>query len=170
MIEDIQNGNFHDSIWTWAYHKCIVGLNYRGGDLDGPNLGKLFANLDSLQEFVHPKFHGYIDAMRKFDQVKKACFGQVLHPDWIQKILDFETSYKSLGISITIKVHVVLYEVPIFILRHNKPLGLLTEQKFETAHTKFPPVWSRFKREENHVEFPEKLKAAAVHFNGERVC
>ena len=135
----------------------------------GPNLGKLFGKLDSLKQFVHVKFHGYIESMHKFDLVKKACLGKVLEPDWQQKILDFEVAYKRLNISITIKVHCLLYEIPIYILRHGKPLGLLTEQKFETCHNKFPPVWNRFKRDENHPDFPEKLTDATVHFNGERV-
>ena len=125
--------------------------------------------LDSLQQFVHVKFHGFIESMRKFDLVKKACLGVVLEPDWQEKILDFEVAYKSLNIGINIKVHCLLYEIPIFILRHGKPLGLLTEQKFETCHNKFPPVWNRFKRDENHPDFPEKLTDATVHFNGERV-
>ena len=51
----------------------------------------------------------------------------------------------------------------------NGPQYDLDEEKFETCHNKFPPVWNRFKRDENHPDFPEKLTDATVHFNGERV-
>ena len=39
--------------------------------MDGPNCGKLLRKLASLQNYVHEKFHCYIDCMRKFDLVKK---------------------------------------------------------------------------------------------------
>ena len=93
----------------------------------------------------------------------------VLDSSWEQKILDFETAYRSLDISITPKVHSVLYEIPIFILRHNKPLGFFTEQKFETVHTNLLPTWNRFACNETNPNFPSNLTRATVHFNGEHI-
>ena len=92
-----------------------------------------------------------------------------LDSTWEQKILDFETAYRSLNISITPKVHSVFYEIPIFILRHNKPLGFFTEQKFETVHTDFLPTWNRFKCNENNPNFPSRLTDATVHYNGAHI-
>ena len=36
--------SFHESVYVWAYRMNIVGLSYRGGALDGPNLNRLLEN------------------------------------------------------------------------------------------------------------------------------
>ena len=33
------------------------------------------------------------------------------------------------------QAHIIFYEIPIWISKHNKPLGTVTAQKFETVHT-----------------------------------
>ena len=166
MIEDIANGQFHPSVYEWAFKKSIVGLKYRGGALDGPNLGKLLKNLDSLRAYVPTKFHNFIECMELFDIVKKACFGRTrLDNDYKQKIKNFEIAYRNLGISVTPKVHCIFFEVPIFIEKHGKPLGFFTEQVFESMHSDWKPTWARYKRNENHPQFEEQLKSAVVNYN-----
>ena len=81
----------------------IVGLSYRGGELDGPNCNRLLDNLASLEEFVPEKFQNFVQCLKLFSVVKKACFGMTLCPDYRQKIQDFEVSYRQLGISVTPK-------------------------------------------------------------------
>ena len=34
MIEGVENGEFHASVYEWALSQNIVGLDYRGGQLD----------------------------------------------------------------------------------------------------------------------------------------
>ena len=101
-------------------------LTLRVGQMDGPNCGKLLRKLDSLQNYVPEKFHCYIDCLRKYDLVKKACFGTDFDEEgWRQKIEDFKVSYLALKIngkpiSVTVKAHCVFYEIPIWIGRHNR--------------------------------------------------
>ena len=44
MNDDIENGHLHECIWDWAKLPTIsiVGLKYRGGDLDGRGAIKQF--------------------------------------------------------------------------------------------------------------------------------
>ena len=94
-----ENGIFHESVYeVWAKNETIVGQSYRGGALDGGNLNKLLRKLDSLEKFVGPKFKDFVDCLRKYDLVKKACFGMVLCQAWRQKIDDFEAAYRSLKV------------------------------------------------------------------------
>ena len=95
MIEDIKKSKvFHKSVYDWGYDHHIVRQNYHGGCLDGPNIEKLLQNLDSLEQFVDPKFHEYIECMKHFRLVAEACFGaKKLFDDYKDRIDDFEKSY-----------------------------------------------------------------------------
>ena len=79
------------------------------GLLDGPNLNKLLEpkNLDSLEAFVDPKFHNFVECLRCFSLVAKSCFGMVLSDDWEANIHVFQLSYLDLGISVTPKVQYI---------------------------------------------------------------
>ena len=65
IVED-QNQH-HDTIYMWMHRKGIVGTNYRGGQLDGPNLAKVLRNVDELFQFLDPKFHCFVVCLKKFD-------------------------------------------------------------------------------------------------------
>ena len=64
------------------------------------------------------------------------------------------------------KVHSIFYEVRIFIKRHKKPLGFVTEQKYESAHQDMKHTEKLYKRAENHPDFPRKSKDMLVCYNG----
>ena len=151
MVKDIDNDIFHASVYVWANKESIVGLNYRGGQLDSPNLNRLLHRLDSLEKFVDPKFHNYIYCMREFHAVQDACFGMILAPDWEEKIEVFKIAYKALGISITPKVHTLFYEIPIFIKKTGKALGHFSAHHFEAGHFDFEGTLQLFKRKESIV-------------------
>ena len=171
MIEDIKKSKvFHKSVYDWGYDHHIVRQNYHGGCLDGPNIEKLLQNLDSLEQFVDPKFHEYIECMKHFRLVAEACFGaEKLFDNYKDRIDDFEKSYRGLGISITPKVHVIFYEVKIFCDETGKPLGMFSAQPFESCHFDFNPTYKCYKRPENHPQHGPKLKDAAVSYNGDHI-
>ena len=111
------------------------------------------------------KFQCYVECLRRFNLVRKACFGTILLDDWKQKINHFEISYRRLGISIIPKVHCVFFEIPLFIDRHQMGLGHFTTQKFESMHYDFEPTWNNFKVPENHPQLGPRLKDATVNYN-----
>ena len=77
--------------------------------LDGPNLNKLLRpeNLDSLEEFVDPQFHNFVECLRCFALVAESCFGMVLSDDWEANIHVFQLSYLELDISVTPKAQYI---------------------------------------------------------------
>jgi hypothetical protein len=143
----------------------------RGGQLDGPNLDKLFRNLDSLEAFVDKKFHKFVDCLRALDLVSKSCFckSETLIDGWEMDIDNFKTAYKRLNVSVTPKVHSIFFEVRLFIKKHGRPLGFVTEQKYETVHQDFDPTWNRYKTSENNPNFGDQSERAVVCYNGYNV-
>ena len=81
-----------------------------GGQLDGPNCDKLLRNLDSLKDYVHPKFHNFIEAFRQLKLVKETCFckSETLDPSWETNIDNYKKAYKALDISVTPKDSLIL--------------------------------------------------------------
>ena len=169
LTHDIENGFLHPSIYVWANTKSIVGQNYNGGQMDGPNLNLLLTKLDELETVVDPRFHKFIECLRLFHAVTVACFGMNLAEDWEEKIELFKTSYKSLDISVTPKVHCLFYEVPIFIRKTGKALGHFSAQHFESGHFDFEQTLNNFKRKESHPEHGTQLVKSMVTYAGEHV-
>ena len=136
---------------------------------DGPNLNLLLKKLDKLENFVDPKFHNFIECMRLFHDVQDACFGMELGEDWEAKIHIWMDSYKELGISITPKVHCLMYEVPIFIWETGLALGQVSAQVFETGHFDFEETLKRFKKKETSPKHGDSLVDAMSCYAGEHV-
>ena len=144
-------------------------FDYVHSKLDGPNLNTVFYRLDSLEVHVHERFQNFVQCLKSFDLVKKACFGKDLSEDWLEKIRAFENSYRSLGISITPKAHCVFFEVPLFLEEVGMGLGHFATQKFESVHCNIKPMMGWYKRSENHPDFAEKLMGCIVNYNSEHV-
>ena len=157
MVNDIEQGHFHKSVHDWAYDMSIVPCKYRGEDLNGPNCQKLLKKLDSLLEFVHPKFHKFVLCMKLFGSVAEACFGSdILMADWPEKVKSFEDSYRALGISVTPKVHIIFHEMPIYLRKFKIPLGVHSEQFIENIHCDIKSTSSCFMRYSNLVHRNQK--------------
>ena len=64
------------------------------------------------------------------------------------------------------KVHSIWFEVRIFIKKHKKPLGFVTEQKYESAHQDMKDTEKLYKKAENHADFAQKSTDMVVCYNG----
>ena len=152
------------------YNLAYIKKFQLGTILDGPNLNLLLnKKLDKLENFVDPKFHNFIECMRLFHDVQDACFGMELGDDWEAKIHIWMDSYKELGISITPKVHCLMYEVPIFIWETGLALGQVSAQVFETGHFDFEETLKRFKKKETSPGHADSLVDAMSCYAGEHV-
>ena len=152
------------------YNLAYIKKFQLGTILDGPNLNLLLnKKLDKLENFVDPKFHNFIECMRLFHDVQDACFGMELGEDWEAKIHIWMDSYKELDISITPKVHCLMYEVPIFIWETGLALGQVSAQVFETGHFDFEETLKRFKKKETSPGHADSLVDAMSCYAGEHV-
>ena len=130
----------------------IVRKSYRGGELEGNQCKKLLSVLDSLDCQIKMK-HGpkvfqcipVIETLRSFNNVVKACFSSSLDENYKEIIGQFTRDYKSLNISITPKVHIIMDHIVPFIEEIEQPLGIYSEQASESVHADFTKFWEKYK-------------------------
>ena len=125
-----------------------------------------------LQSTLPLKQYGF--ALQQLHGVVEACFGTVLMEDqYKDRIKTFERTFRSLphgkdeekDINVTTKAHVIFDHVVQNIERSGQPLGVLSEQSFESVHFDFLETWKRFKVSPEHKDYGQKLLDAVVNYN-----
>ena len=70
----------------------------------------------------------FIDALRKFNVVRKSCFGEELSPSLRDDIEEFKAAYMLLGINVTTKAHIIFEHIADYCEKHGRGLGPDSEQ------------------------------------------
>ena len=70
----------------------------------------------------------FIDALRKFNAVRVACFGQELLDSYVDDIEQFKAAYMLLGINVTTKAHIIFEHVADYCEKRGRGLGPDSEQ------------------------------------------
>ena len=165
----------------WLKTKNVLQRGYQGRGWDGNNSNKILKNLDELDKVVTsqvPQLRPIVQCMKDFKKVKDSCFGRTLESDYKLAFAKLKNSFLStqdlaqvLGkkISVSWKFHILLCHVQPFVEYHNCGLSKFAEQCGEAIHSKFKPIWSRFKRKEEHTRHGEQLLSSVVDFNGRRI-
>ena len=90
----------------------------------------------------------HIDALKKFNNVRKQVFGTELGV-WCEKSWrEFEVAFTNIpNITKPLKLHVLLAHCKEFIDRYGKGkgLGFFSEQTGESIHQSFEPIFQRYK-------------------------
>ena len=81
--------------------------------LIGP-VNKLYAALESEALLPPPSCAKFINTFKSFNEVVSSCYGAELHPEFKDKIAAFKKHFINLGISITPKVHTVMFHIADF--------------------------------------------------------
>ena len=109
---------------------------------------RLLENVGTL-EGKNPILTGFIDTLKSFDEVRNACFGQILDEDYEEKIQKFHNDYMVLvddfGMSILVKAHEVFFHVVPWLKKWNIPLGVVSAQTSESLHSDFDSYMERKK-------------------------
>ena len=134
--------------------------------MEGNQCCQLLMKTDLLEKDLPHDMQHFVKALKDFDQVRRSCFGQILHEDYVQAILDFQESFMELGIRVTPKIHALFVHVKQFCSKNKLPLGAFSEQASESVHADFKTVWKHFTVDINHSEFGSQLLSAVVKYNG----
>ena len=151
-------------------------VSYHGQHkLEGNHCSKLLKNSEKLSEFLKaeveeekkPLLDMFMNTLNSFNQVVKACFGKDLEVDYVSKISDFSSQYRSLGISTTVKVHILEAHVETFLRSKGNihGLGHWTEQALEAVHADFKKTWAIRKVPAKHPDFAKFLKNVVCAYN-----
>ena len=97
--------------------------------------------------------------------------GQLVSENYEKTINDFSGAYRSLHISIPLKVHLVESHLSEFIKMKGgeKGAGFYSEQAMESCHKDFKLEWEPIKIKESDVNFGRKLLDTIVRYNGKHI-
>ena len=70
----------------------------------------------------------FVDALRKFNAVRKACFGDELLPSLRDDIEKFKAAYVLLEINVTTKAHIIFEHIADYCEERGRGLGPDSEQ------------------------------------------
>ena len=174
QFDSLSNGTQHlKDFETLLKNNGITGTvhgPHRG--LIGPEANKLCQISDKILRLIPFCFKEYANCLHKLREVQDACLGLMLFANWKEKIQEFETSYKKLGINMTLKCHILCHDIPRYLqLPNKKPLGYVTEQQFESVHSDFATTFRNFKipRDEDHENFGPKFLSSVQTYNSNHV-
>ena len=139
-----------ESLWPaseeWLKSCNVKKEEYHGGTFAGNDSRQLLRNVNRLEALRPPEAcKKFVNAFKSFNDVVSACYGSNLDADYLQKISIFAADYFRLGISVTPKVHAVIYHIPEFCELMGRGLGPWSEQTGESVHHDFKEMWQRYK-------------------------
>ena len=120
------------------------------------------------RETVGRKIHPRLETIL----ICQGCFGQYLDvQNYENYIKQFMTTYRSLPISIPLKLHVLESHAVEFLkdMGEQFGLGFFSEQSYEAMHKKQKANWGTTPLREDHPEYGPKLKALVVNSNGKNL-
>ena len=117
---------------------------------------KILDKIDSLEARLSEALSGsvkeelgkqYVQAFRQFGVVVDSCFGQSVHPLFEDHIKTFVTTYRALGISVTLKLHILERHTAEFIHgfgNGQQGLGFFSEQVINQPFLLLPYYMTKF--------------------------
>eukprot|EP00733_Pompholyxophrys_punicea_P002165 Pompholyxophrys_punicea_v1_NODE_1499_length_682_cov_10.910686.p1 type:complete len:129 gc:universal NODE_1499_length_682_cov_10.910686:451-65(-) len=120
----------------------------------------------------HQRTRKYYNALVAFNEVVESCFGLYRSGDFQLKIEAFKIAYKTTGLSVTLKVHLLLEHVAEYLLNYAGDgigLGFYSEQAAESAHSKFRHCWERYQTQRDNEHYAAQLGRCVVDFNFNRI-
>ena len=156
--------------------KCV----YQGSNsFEGNQARKLLKCVDKLERDVKntldfetaAKALPFVEALRLLDRVVTSCFGQGLALDYEECVKAFSNQYRTLGISVTPKIHIIEQHVVEFLKAKGEVagLGFWSEQAMESGHHDFKLEWEKVKVSSNHKQYSQRLYNTTVRYAGKHI-
>ncbi|CAL4120384.1 unnamed protein product, partial [Meganyctiphanes norvegica] len=152
----------------------LLGLEpqkYHSGTFLGNHCHSMLQNVDKLRRISPLHILKYVAVFDHFSKVVHSTFGMTLREGYEDEINKFTVAFMDLGISVTLKVHMVLAHVSPF-CRKFGALGWYSEQATESAHSDFKKnTWEKhnLQRPIGHLDYSQMLLNAVIVHNSTRV-
>ena len=169
-----------ENAMKWPKKLNVVSVLYQGEKFEGNGCRKLIKSSNILQDKeimgaeVHPLIvQPYIAVFQALDKIISACFGS--HPvkgDIPNLLRHFSKTYLGLGISVTLKVHIIIaHLIPCLMNLKGQGLGIYSTQAGESIHKEFnQKFWARYKVNSlTHPAYGERLLKATVDFSSKHL-
>lgn len=131
---------------SWArYCGSQQTVTYINRGFDGNACAKLLQNVDYLRRIAPIECFKYVEAFASFKKVVDGYFSKDLCSEYETYIYEFKQDLKDANISFTPRLHAIFEHIPHFCNRHQKGLGLFSEQARESSHHDSTTVWKFYK-------------------------
>ena len=159
-----------DKLWpgviSWLDSINVKKTDNQGGSLEGNDCTKMLKNIEKLENICPDMFRGYVDTFKKFNEVLSSCYGNDLTKDYKDKLEEFRSSFLALNISVTPKVHAVMFHIEEFCEHSGTGLGPYSEQTSESLHHEWKKTRSDYHvKQTSNPKYSENLLAAVRKFN-----
>ena len=153
-----------------------VRESYHGKTFEGNECTKLMSKIisgedSSLTNLSNTEHH--IEAIKKFNILRKQVFGLHLEAGWNQSLNDFMFAYKKIpNITKPLKVHILVAHLAEFIEKYgnNKGLGFYSEQTGEAVHQKFETIFAKYCiKNISSDQYGHNLLKAVVEFSSSHI-
>ncbi len=119
---------------------------------------------------VPPSDPPLAECLEALHRVVTGVFGQIVDPETKNDISPFEETFMEAMLTqnprMTLKVHMLIHNVPEYVRRTAAPLGPTSEQALESQHQFFEIFYHRFKVNcTNSPVFRERLLNDVLHYN-----
>ena len=117
-----------ENVWPeselWLKQCNVKKETYHGGQFAGNEIRKLLINVDKL-EALSPAIQceRFTSAFKSFNEVVSSRYGEDLKADYLRKIKISSNDYLKLNISVTPKIHAVMYHIAEFCQMTGRGLG-----------------------------------------------
>ena len=130
--------------------------------------------LEELKKVIPEDFLIFSETLDALKNVKISCFGAEAHPDYKERINEFEAKWEELYINhdiwFTNKVHVIIDHVPQAIERTGRGLLGNSEQVVEATHAKFEKFWLKYVVVDLESDIHgERLLECVIDFNSSNI-
>ncbi|CAH0552491.1 unnamed protein product [Brassicogethes aeneus] len=161
----------------WPLKLKIISKNYHGEIFEGNACRKLLKEADALCDKIIYENVGilalvpFISAFKAMNKMVNLCFSTERRGsiDALDKIIEeLKKALLATGVSITLKIHVLLEHVKptLSLLKNSEGLGKWSEQAGESVHREFLSFWEKHKINLiNDPSYSQRLKAATVQFS-----
>ena len=162
--------NVRNESERWLSLCNVKKTEYHGGSFAGNDSRKLLKQTADLKELCPIEHESYVKTFQSFNEVVRACYSMNLDRDYQERIDDFRRSYMNLGVSVTPKVHAVMYHVGEFCEMKGMGLTPWSEQTTEALHHDFNQTWESYKvRDTDHLSYGDRLLQAVQTYNSKHL-
>ena len=113
-----------ESIWseseTWLKACNVKKPEYHGGRFAGNESRRFLKNVDRLENIAPNEM---VNVYKCFNNVVTACCGDNLSPNYVVAIRKFGEAHTKLKLSVTPKIHAVIYHIPKFCSSNGRGLA-----------------------------------------------
>ena len=138
-------------------------------DLFGIVTNQCHSNRQAIWDIIHFAYLiilQFVDAFKKFNDVVRACFSDSLDSDYAIKISQFQRVYRNLGISETLKAHVLFDDVPRFLATRDHGLGRYSEQAIEAIYAVENNRWKNYAVDLRNKNYGAQMLKSTLDING----